>query len=144
MSYQEQTTRDQTVTPIIDDKLATHDLFETAAADEALSDFIGWVKAGGMEPVLRGPDLVTVLAPTNDAFRGAGKEPVDAAEYHIIRGALTEAELRRAKSVNTMGGKPLPIAVEGGNVTVGGARLVRSDIECTNGVLHVMDRLLRP
>lgn len=144
MSYQEQTTRDQTVTPVIDDKLATHNLFETAAADESLSNFIDWMKKAGMEPVLRGPDLLTVLAPNNDAFRGAGKEPVDAAEYHIIRGALTEAELRTTRSVNTLRGKPLSIAVDGGKVTIGGAPLVRSDVECTNGVLHVIGRVLRP
>lgn len=144
MSYQEQTTKDQTVTPVIDEKLATHSLHDAIAADPSLSTFLDLLTAAGLDPVLRGPDLLTVLAPSNEAFVILGKEPVDVADSHLLPGAFTADEFRTTLSVKTLRGKPLPVNVSGENITIGGARLVRTDIECTNGVIHVIDRVIRP
>ena len=142
MSSQEQTTPDQTISPLRDEKLATHSLWETALADPSLKSFLDLVKAAGLEPLLRGPDLLTVLAPMNEAFE-RGKRPVEHAPDYILRRALTEDELGASKSVKNLRGELLEIIKEESGIRIGGARVVRADIECTNGVIHVIDSLLQ-
>lgn len=143
MSYQEQTTQNQTVAPTVDERLATHDLFDTAQADASLSRFVEAVRSAGLEPVLHGPDLLTILAPANDAFR-AGESAADSVAKQILRGAYTEAELRSSPSIKTLNGTEARITRDGGELRVGGVRILRSDIECTNGVIHVVDGVVRP
>ena len=140
MSYQEQTTPDQTIAPIRDERLATHTVFETIAADPGLKEFLRRVCDAGLEGVLRGPDLITVLAPSNDAFSGAD-QPVDLASKYILRGSATAAELRISGSIKSLNGNVVKISGTPGDVRAGHARFVRPDIECTNGVLHVIDSL---
>ena len=142
MSYQEQTTKDQTVTPTIEERLATHDLFDTAMSDPSLGRFVQWMKDSGMDPVLHGPELVTVLA-VRDGAMPPGREFVDRAVDQILRGAWTESDLRMSSAVKTLKGDPVTILVEGEGARVGGARIVRADIECTNGVLHIVDGLVQ-
>lgn len=142
MSYQEQTTQDQTVAPVVDEKLATHDVFHTAMSDPSLRRFVQWMKDAGLEPVLRGPDLVTVLAARDEAMP-AGREFIDRAAGQILRGAWTASDLKMSPSVKTLNGDPVQIRVEGEELRIGGARIVRSDIACTNGVLHIVDGLLQ-
>ena len=142
MSYQEQTTQDQTVAPIRDEKLATHDLFETIKRDHSLGRFVDLLAHAGLDNLLRGPDLLTVLAPVDDAFDSRQPAPGFARDF-IVPGAATADELKVSKTVKTLNGTKLSVSVEDGNITVGGARLVRADIECTNGVIHVIDSLLR-
>ncbi|MBV8820363.1 MAG: hypothetical protein JO022_18530, partial [Acidobacteriaceae bacterium] len=115
MSYQDQTTVDQTVTPLRDEKLATHDLFATLSADPSLSFFLDAVKRAALDPFLSGPDLYTILAPSNQAFR-PGQPPVDAIRDCILRGAFTAAELGASDSIKTLDGKPLPIAKRDGDL----------------------------
>jgi uncharacterized surface protein with fasciclin (FAS1) repeats len=139
MSYQEQTTQNQTVADNVDERLATHDLFDTLKADPSLSRFAAAVEGTQLESILHGPNLLTVLATPADALSG---DAADAVRNHILRGAYTEAELRRSPQIKTLDGKPLAISVEGGELRVDGVRIQRSDIECTNGVIHVVDGVI--
>lgn len=141
MSSQDQTTPDQTIASTRDLRLATHNLWETATADPSLQDFLDLLKAAGLTELLCGPDLLTLLAPVNEAFQW--ERPVDLASRLILRGALTADELRSSKWVKTLEGRPLEIGTQGGSVTIGGAPLLRTDVECTNGVIHFLGSLPR-
>lgn len=153
MSYQEQTTQNQTVDDDRDETLATHDLLDTAAADGNFTRFLAAVSAAGLESLLRGPDLYTIFIPENDAFQDVeaslgrdldpGRIP-DLVRYHMAPGALTAEELAVSQSLKTLQGESLRFESDGASVRVGGASIVRPDIECTNGVLHAIDRLLVP
>ncbi len=143
MSYQEQTTTDQTVAPNTYEQLATQDLYDTAASDGLLKNFLDLVNAAGLAAVLHSPDLHTVLAPSNEALREANPDNIERAALHVLRGAFTAAELKSSPSVKTITGKALPIASRDGEIRVGGVRLVRTDVECTNGVLHIVDGLIQ-
>ncbi len=138
MSYQEQTTTDQTVAPTRDHKLATHSLLETMARDPSLRVFLDTLKAAGLEARLSGTDLFTLLAPANEVF-GDSERPVSRMGDQVLPGAFTEAEIKTALSVKSLEGRSLKIESKDGRTSVGGARLVRVDIECTNGVIHVTD-----
>ncbi|HLH00692.1 MAG TPA: fasciclin domain-containing protein [Bryobacteraceae bacterium] len=106
-----------------------------------LNTFVEKVRAGGLEGVLHGPDLVTVLAPNNGAFAGREQSLGFEGKY-ILRGSATAAELRMSGSIKSLNGTIVRFAGSNGEIKVGRARLVRPDIECTNGVLHIIDLLI--
>jgi uncharacterized surface protein with fasciclin (FAS1) repeats len=151
MSYQEQLTRGQVEDTPPDERLATHDLLQTASADPQFSRFVTAISACGLESLLRGPDLLTVFVPVNDAFEQFGEtseqgvdlsKKADVFRYHMTPGALTAVELGTAETLNTLQGVAVRLSSEDGEVRVGGARILRPDVECTNGVLHGIDRIL--
>ena len=61
---------------------------------------------------------------------------------HIVPGALTSDEVKTGGRLNTIEGTTLVVGVQDGFVTIGEARIVAADIECTNGILHGIDRVL--
>jgi len=146
MSYQEQTTRDQTVAPIRDDRLATHDLIETLAADGNFELFVAALKTAGLEGHLRGPDLSTLFAPSDQAWDRIGAADPnklgDIVRHHVAPGARTIADLRKSDTVPTLEGTPLTVRVNDGQIEVDGQRLVRTDIPCTTGVIHTLETVL--
>jgi uncharacterized surface protein with fasciclin (FAS1) repeats len=133
------------------------DIVDIAAGNENFSTLVAAVKAAGLVNELKGDGPFTVFAPTNDAFAAlpAGTvenllKPENKAQlvkiltYHVIPGAVTSDQLS---------GKRLNVAtVEGSNVHIDGrhgvrvnkARVTTADIKASNGVIHVIDRVLMP
>ncbi|MGH9612617.1 MAG: fasciclin domain-containing protein [Bryobacteraceae bacterium] len=147
MSSQDQTTKDQTVSEDLDRRLSTMNLLDTMASDPSLSEFVAAIRATGLQNNLAGPDLLTVLAPLNAAFEHLDRaiDPAmigQLARTHILPGAWTAAELARSGSVKTLQGGTLAIHSGGVETKIGGIRIARADIECTNGVLHILDGVL--
>ena len=64
--------------------------------------------------------------------------------YHVLQGKLTAAKLVELHSVKTLNGQSLKIHVSNGTVTIGGARIIMTNIAASNGVIHVIDRVLIP
>lgn len=64
--------------------------------------------------------------------------------YHVVSGKVTAADVINLKSAKTVNGKSLKIAVHNGGVTVDAANVVRTDILCSNGVIHVIDSVVLP
>ena len=64
--------------------------------------------------------------------------------YHVLKGKVTAAKLVKLRSVKTLNGQSLTIAVSHGNVTIGGARIIITNIAASNGVIQVIDRVLIP
>lgn len=145
MSSQDQTTQNQTVDGDIDESLATHSLLDTASAAGGFSNFLAAAASAGLDSLLSGPDLYTVFLPGNDAFP-AGEAPsnVDLVRHHMTPGALTAEELTASGRVKTLHGDSLSIATKDDSIHIGAAAIVHPNIECTNGVLHIIDRLLVP
>jgi uncharacterized surface protein with fasciclin (FAS1) repeats len=126
-----------------------------AAGAGQFNTLVAAVKAAGLVETLNGKGPFTVFAPTDEVFaklpagtvenllKPENKEKLVALTYHVLPGELMAADVRttNAKTVN---GKKLAIKVHDGKVTVDGANVVKTDIDASNGVIHVIDAVLIP
>ena len=143
MSYQDQDQRGLGEGPR-DRGLVTKNLWETLEREGRFARFLAAARAAELENNLRGPGFMTVFAVPDDAL---GNESDDAlreiVSYHVVHGMQKEIDLRTAKTVRTFAGQTIPVAVEGGHGRFGEAKIVRADIACTNGMIQVIEKLVR-
>lgn len=127
-----------------------------AASNPDFSTLVTAVKAAGLAETLSGPGPFTVFAPTNEAF---AKLPAGTVEnllkpenkaklaailtYHVVAGKVMAADVKTMKAKTVQTGE-LDIVVKNGAVTVNGAKVVKTDIVGSNGVIHVIDTVLMP
>lgn len=127
-----------------------------AQSNGDFSTLVKALAAADLVSVLEGQGPFTVFAPTNSAFAKlpAGTledllKPENKAKlasiltYHVVSGKVLAADVKTMK-VKTVNGKDLDIKVDGSNVTVNGAKVVKTDIIGKNGVIHVIDAVLIP
>ncbi len=127
-------------------------VYQMAAGSGALATWVAAVEVAGLGDLLEGDDYVTVFAPNDEAFSKMSRHHVDELlgdyekftaniRYHIAPGRITASELRRIDSLRTMSKDDLLIDARRG-LQVNDARVVRPDIECRNGVIHIIDSVL--
>jgi uncharacterized surface protein with fasciclin (FAS1) repeats len=127
---------------------------DTAARTPQLSTLTRLVNEAGLADTLRGAGPVTVFAPSDEAFKGV--PPATLAElardkerlravltYHVVPGRLTSAAVK-TESVKSVNGANLALSKAGTFVTVEDAVVQTADVAATNGVVHVIDRVLMP
>lgn len=130
-------------------------IVQTAAAAGQFKTLIKLTKAAGLAGALEGKGPLTVFAPTDAAFAKLPRATVTALEhnraklravllYHVVKGRITAAQLVKRHSVKTLNGKSLKVRVKNGVVTVGGVRVIKTNIAASNGVIHVINRVLIP
>ena len=129
-------------------------IVETAVDAGSFKTLVKAVKAAGLVQTLSGPGPFTVFAPTDDAF---AKLPAGTVEgllkdkkkltavltYHVVSGKVMAADVVKLRSAKTVQGQEISIDTTDG-VKVDGASVVKTDIECTNGVIHVIDSVILP
>jgi uncharacterized surface protein with fasciclin (FAS1) repeats len=143
MPGQQGTSQDQSVDAGIDRKLQTTTIGETLANIEECSAFRKLVQDADLDYVLRRSGLRTLLAPRNDALTNfSTDETQEFLNQHLLSGAMESFDLERRQNVKTIAGHVLPVEPEDGTVRIGKAAIVKSDIPCTNGVIHVVDALV--
>ena len=129
-------------------------LVETARDAGSFTTLLAAVDAAGLEDTLAGGGPFTVFAPSDEAFARLPEGTVeslladpakltDVLTYHVVPGRVTAAEAAGLSSTPTVQGSELPISTDGG-VHVGDASVVSPDIEASNGLIHVIDRVLLP
>jgi uncharacterized surface protein with fasciclin (FAS1) repeats len=127
---------------------------ETAARTPQLSTLNRLIADAGLADTLRGAGPFTVFAPTDDAFKAvpaktmeelaANKDLLKAVlTYHVIPGKVSAAEVKNG-NVKTVNGANVALAKAGTFVTVEEAMVQQADVPATNGVVHVIDRVLIP
>ncbi|HOX24354.1 MAG TPA: fasciclin domain-containing protein [Candidatus Krumholzibacteria bacterium] len=132
----------------------TMDIYRTIAAKESFDTLVKALQTAGLVETLEGKGPFTLFAPTDEAFAKLPPGTLDALladnaaltkvlRYHLVDGKLHAAELAQKKEVTTVQGGKAAIAAAGG-VTIDGAKLVKTDIVCTNGVIHVIDVVMMP
>ena len=134
-------------------------IVQTAAGNEQFSTLVAAVKAAGLADTLGGKGPFTVFAPTNEAFaklpegtveellKPENKEKLVAIlTYHVVPSKVLAANVVKldGKAVKTVQGGTVPVSVSGENVMIGKSKVVKTDIECSNGVIHVIDTVLLP
>jgi uncharacterized surface protein with fasciclin (FAS1) repeats len=135
----------------------TKDIVDTAVGAGNFDTLVAAVKAAGLANTLKQPGPFTVFAPTDKAFQDlpAGtlesllkpenKQQLSAIlTYHVVAGRVSAREAFGLDNASTVNGQRVDIARRGGKIAVGGASVVATDIQCTNGVIHVIDRVLLP
>ena len=134
-----------------------HDIVDTAVAAGKFKTLVAAVTAADLGATLKGKGPFTVFAPNDDAFAklpaGTVEElvkPENKAKlaailtYHVMAGKVMAADITGKKlEPATVNGKALHVDATAG-VTVNGAKVVAADIDCTNGVIHVIDAVLMP
>ena len=126
-----------------------------AAGSPQFSTLLALVKQAGLADELAGPGPLTVFAPTNAAFAkvpkstltALGKNPAKLKRvllYHVVAGKVTAAKVVRLRSARTLAGPSVRIRVTGTTVRVNTARVTKADVPASNGVVHVLDRVLLP
>ncbi|MFW6153977.1 MAG: fasciclin domain-containing protein [Planctomycetota bacterium] len=135
----------------------TKDIVETAVAAGQFSTLTTALQAAGLADALKGEGPFTVFAPTDEAFSKLPEGALDdllkpdnqsqlqaILKYHVASGKAKADDVVGMDSVETLQGQSLPIAVSGSTVKVGDATVIQADIECSNGVIHVIDNVLVP
>ncbi|MEW4566369.1 fasciclin domain-containing protein [Tautonia sp. JC769] len=134
-------------------------IVETAAGNESFSTLVAAVKAADLVEVLSSEGPFTVFAPTDEAFaklpegtletllKPENKETlVKILTYHVVPGKVMAADVVEldGEQVETAAGAKATISVAGSTVMVDKAKVVKTDIECSNGVIHVIDAVILP
>lgn len=124
-----------------------------------LATLAGLLQTAGLNSLLSGQSPMTILAPSNAAFEALGPEALanlrkpenrgqltDVLKNHLVSGSLRTADIagRGPAGVGTLYGKSLPVGREGDVLTIGGAKVATGDVYASNGVVHVVDRVLMP
>lgn len=135
----------------------TRDIVDTAVAAGSFTTLAKALTAADLVATLKGPGPFTVFAPTDDAF---AKLPAGTLEnllkpenkamlrrvltYHVVPGRVMAADVVKVTSAKAVSGDTLAIEAGRGTVMVDEARVVKTDIAASNGVIHVIDTVLLP
>lgn len=136
---------------------AQQDIVDTAIAAGQFSTLAAALAAAGLVDTLKGPGPFTVFAPTDAAFAAlpAGtveellkpenrEQLVAVLTYHVVAGNVPAAKVATLDQATTVNGQPLAIRSADGKVMVGAATVVNADVAASNGVIHVVDKVLLP
>src|SRR4051794_3720878 len=139
---------------------ASENLVGVAAGNPKLTTLVSVVKKAGLVGALSGKVKLTVFAPTNAAFAKVPKATLDALAkdrarlravltYHVVKGAVpaSKAVALNGKSVKTLNRAAVEVRITGRarkSVYVNNAKVVKTDLRASNGVVHVINRVLLP
>ena len=133
------------------------DIVDTAVAAGSFKTLAAALKAADLVDTLKGKGPFTVFAPTDEAFKKLPEGTVESLlkpenkkklvailTYHVVPGKVMAKDVVKLTEAKTVEGKSVKIVVKDGKVTVDGANVVKTDIETSNGVIHVIDTVILP
>ncbi len=133
------------------------DIVDTAVAAGYFKTLAAALQAAGLVDTLKGKGPFTVFAPTDEAFAKLPAGTVDdllkpenhdklvaILTYHVVPGKVMAKDVVKLHEAKTVNGKDVKITTDGGKVMVNNANVTKTDIVCSNGVIHVIDSVLLP
>lgn len=149
------TTTEKATTTTAGGEMAGETIVDIAASNPDFSTLVELVKAAGLAETLSGDGPFTVFAPTNEAFSNVPADTLqqlqadptgalaDVLKLHVVSGKVLAADAMKldGQCVDTLGGK-VKIAKSGDDLTIGGATITQTDLEGSNGVIHVIDGVI--
>lgn len=135
-------------------KPAQMDIVDTAIAAGSFNTLAKALTAAGLVDALKAEGPFTVFAPTDEAFAKLPKETLEAVlkdkeklrailTYHVVPGKVTSQQVVKLDSAKTLQGSNVNINATDG-VRINDAKVVKADIQTSNGVIHVIDSVLLP
>jgi len=136
-------------------KMGEKNVVQTAIAAGQFKTLASLLQRAGLASTLEGKGPFTVFAPTDGAFAKVPKATLASLAknkanlravllYHVVKGKITAAQAMKLHSAKTLEGKPVSIRVSGGKVIVGEATVVKANVLASNGVIHVINKVLIP
>lgn len=133
---------------------ASQDIVDTAVSAGSFNTLVTAVKKAGLVETLKGDGPFTVFAPTDEAFSKIPQDQLNALladkealtkvlTYHVVAGKVMAKDVVKLTSAATVQGQSIRINTDSG-VMVDDARVVKTDIETSNGVIHVIDSVMLP
>jgi len=136
---------------------APSDIVAVAEANGQFKTLVAAVKAADLEATLKGPGPFTVFAPTDAAFAALPAGTVDdllkpenkakltaILTYHVVSGNVPSSEAVKLTTAKTVNGKDLSFSTANGGLEVNGAKVIQADVAASNGVIHVIDKVIIP
>ena len=134
-----------------------HDIVDTAIKAGSFKTLAAALTAADLVETLKGKGPFTVFAPTDEAFAELPKGTVEnllkpenkdklvaVLTYHVVAGKVMAADVVKLKKAKTVQGSEVSIKVNKKGVMVDAANVVKTNIDCTNGVVHVIDAVILP
>ena len=132
-------------------------IVETAIAAEGFGTLVAAVKAAELVDALSSKGPFTVFAPTDEAFKKLPAGTVESLlepenkeklqtvlKYHVVSGKVMAADVVKLTEAKTLADQTVKIKVTDAGVMVNDSKVVKTDIECSNGVIHVINKVLLP
>ena len=136
---------------------AKMDIVDTAVGAGKFKTLVAAVQAAGLVDVLKGDGPFTVFAPTDEAFAKLGDDAikdllkpenkdklVSILTYHVVSGKVMAADVIGIKKAETVQGQSLKVKVKKDGVYIDKAKVITTDIETSNGVIHIIDTVIMP
>ncbi|HYC19585.1 MAG TPA: fasciclin domain-containing protein [Candidatus Bathyarchaeia archaeon] len=134
---------------------ATQTIAQTLANNTTFTQLVSLLKKANLTDVLNGPGNFTLFAPTNAAFAKVNSSTIANLEnntpelknlllYHVVPTKLLANNFTGSGTLTTVNGLSLPYSVNGTTIQLGNATVTKTDINATNGVIHVIDGVLMP
>jgi uncharacterized surface protein with fasciclin (FAS1) repeats len=131
------------------------DIVDTAVAAGSFKTLAKLLTDADLIDVMKRPGPYTVFAPTDEAFAKVPKEILDGLakdkaklqevlKYHVLTSKWTTDDIKLVKQTGTVQGKPVQFGTSGTAMTVNGAKIVKPNVDCSNGMVHVIDAVLLP
>jgi uncharacterized surface protein with fasciclin (FAS1) repeats len=128
------------------------DILDTLTTDGSFKTLLSALNTAGLSEILKGPGPLTLFAPNDEAFERVNIDEITSDRetlvsiltYHMIDEKLGAAEIAKAEQLMTSSGKSLTVRQEEGRQVIDNAGFVRTDIQCTNGIIHVIDNVFLP
>jgi uncharacterized surface protein with fasciclin (FAS1) repeats len=136
-------------------KMPEKDIVDTAVGAGQFTTLVALVQQAGLVDTLKSKGPFTVFAPTDAAFKKLPKKLVDAVTsdkklltevltYHVIAGDVRSTALKNGMNAKTVQGETIKVTINGSNVRFNNAKLVKADIDTSNGVIHIIDTVILP
>ena len=138
-------------------KSQSMDIVDLAVSQDNLSTLVAAVKAGGLVETLKGKGPFTVFAPTNEAFAALPAGTLESLlkpenkdklaqilTYHVVSGKVMSTDLKDGMTAKTVQGGDVKIAISKDGVKVNDAKVIKADVNASNGVVHVIDKVILP
>ncbi|WP_420821393.1 fasciclin domain-containing protein [Rubripirellula obstinata] len=132
-------------------------IVEVAVEGKIFNTLVAAVKAGGLVETLSGEGPFTVFAPTDEAFAALPEGTVEMLvkpenkdklvkilTYHVVSGKVMAKDVVTLSEAKTVQGSMVDIEVKDGTVMIDKAKVIKPDVDCKNGVIHVIDKVLMP
>jgi uncharacterized surface protein with fasciclin (FAS1) repeats len=133
------------------------DIVDLAVSTDILSTLAAAVRTGGLVETLKGDGPFTVFASTNEAFAALPEGTLESLlkpenkdklvqilTYHVVPGIVKSTDLKDGMTAKTVQGSEVTVGVSKDGVSINKARVVKTDIMASNGVVHVIDQVILP
>jgi uncharacterized surface protein with fasciclin (FAS1) repeats len=131
------------------------DIVDTAVAAGSFKTLVKLLTDAELVDVMKRPGPYTVFAPTDEAFAKVPKDVLDGLakdkaklqevlKYHVLTSKWTTDDIKLVKQTGTVQGKPVIFGASGAIMTVNGAKIVKPNVDCSNGMVHAIDAVLLP